>query len=253
MERIERNTRDMANDAANCNRGAARWIPGAILIALGTVFLLDHLNVINAEVIWKYWPLLLIALGIAKAVNEGKRVGGIMLALVGLFFMLEHLGYRLFTWNNFWPVLIIAAGIAMIWGRFDVHYPKHIRAEAGASGEPGAGNTIQAFAIFGGVERRVHLRNFAGGELTAMFGGIEIDFRSADIDGAEAVIFVEAVFGGIELVIPDGWNVVWEGQNIFGGYSDETRPPLPDVPGAAPRKRLILRGRALFGGVSIKN
>ena len=246
MERIENNTRDMAYDATNCNRGVARWIPGAILIVLGTVFLLDHLNVINGEIIWKYWPLLLIAVGIAKTVNEGKRVGGIMLALVGVFFMLEHLGYKLFTWNNFWPVLIIAAGVAMIWGRFDVHYPREVRTDA-------AGNTIQAFAVFGGVERRVHLRNFAGGELTAMFGGIEIDFRSADIDGAEAVIFVDAVFGGIEMVVPDAWNVVWEGQNIFGGYSDETRPPLPEVPGAAPKKRLILRGRALFGGVSIKN
>jgi predicted membrane protein len=236
----------MAYDVANCNRGVSRWIPGAILIVLGTVFLLDHLNVINAEVIWKYWPLLLIALGIAKAVNEGKRVGGILLALLGVFFMLEHLGYRLFTWNNFWPVLIIAAGVAMIWGRFDVRYPKNIEGN-------GAANTIQAFAIFGGVERRVHMTNFAGGELTAMFGGIEMDFRSADIDGEEAVLFLDAVFGGIELVLPDRWSAVWEGQSIFGGYSDETRPPLPDVPGAPPKKRLILRGRALFGGVSVKN
>jgi len=236
----------MAYDVASCNRGVSRWIPGAILIVLGTVFLLDHLNVINADVIWKYWPLLLIALGIAKAVNEGKRVGGILLALLGVFFMLEHLGYRLFTWNNFWPVLIIAAGVAMIWGRFDVRYPKNIEGN-------GAANTIQAFAIFGGVERRVHMTNFAGGELTAMFGGIEMDFRSADIDGEEAVLFLDAVFGGIELVLPDRWNAVWEGQSIFGGYSDETRPPLPDVPGAPPKKRLILRGRALFGGVSVKN
>jgi predicted membrane protein len=236
----------MAYDVANCNRGVSRWIPGAILIVLGTVFLLDHLNVINADVIWKYWPLLLIALGIAKTVNEGKRVGGILLALLGVFFMLEHLGYRLFTWNNFWPVLIIAAGVAMIWGRFDVRYPKNIEGN-------GAANTIQAFAIFGGVERRVHMTNFAGGELTAMFGGIEMDFRSADIDGEEAVLFLDAVFGGIELVLPDRWNAVWEGQSIFGGYSDETRPALPDVPGAPPKKRLILRGRALFGGVSVKN
>ena len=61
------------------------------------------------------------------------------------------------------------------------------------------------------------------------------------------------MFGGIELVVPDRWAVVWEGQNIFGGYSDETRPPLPEVPGAAPKKRLVLRGRAVFAGVSIKN
>jgi len=64
---------------------------------------------------------------------------------------------------------------------------------------------------------------------------------------------VEAVFGGIEIVVPERWTVVYEGQSIFGGYTDETRPPLPDVPGAPPRKRLILRGRALFGGINVKN
>jgi predicted membrane protein len=236
----------MVNDKTYCGGAASRWIPGAILIAVGTLFLLDHLNVIDGEMIWKYWPLLLIAVGIAKFINEGKRVGGVMLALVGVFFMLEHLGYRLFTWNNFWPVLIIAAGIAMIWGRFDV--PRF------ATNTPIEGqDSVQAFAIFGGIERRVHTPTFKGGQITAMFGGVELDFRSADMEGEEASIYVDAVFGGIEIVVPERWLVVWQGQNIFGGYSDETRAPLPDVPGAPARKRLILNGRALFGGISVKN
>ena len=107
--------------------------------------------------------------------------------------------------------------------------------------------------MFGGVERRIGMNNFAGGTVTAMFGGVELDFRSAEIEGEEAVVLVEAVFGGIEIVVPEGWMVIYEGQSIFGGYNDETRPPLPDVPGAAPRKRLILRGRAVFGGITVKN
>jgi len=103
------------------------------------------------------------------------------------------------------------------------------------------------------VERRVHSSNFKGGSITALFGGVEVDFRSADIEGEEAEMFVEAVFGGIELKVPDRWLILWEGQSIFGGYSDETRPPLPDVPGTPPKKQLILRGRAMFGGLVVKN
>jgi hypothetical protein len=80
-----------------------------------------------------------------------------------------------------------------------------------------------------------------------------VDFRTADIEGEEAVVYVEAIFGGIELTVPDNWAVVYEGQSIFGGFSDETRPPLPEVPGARTRKRLILRGRALFGGIVVKS
>jgi hypothetical protein len=123
-----------------------------------------------------------------------------------------------------------------------------------SSGVAGAEtDKLEAFALFGGIERRIHTSNFVGGQITATFGGVEIDFRSADIAGEEAQMYLDAVFGGIELVIPERWTVVWDGQNIFGGYSDETRPPLPDVPGAPPRKRLVLRGRAFFGGISVKN
>jgi len=107
--------------------------------------------------------------------------------------------------------------------------------------------------MFGGVERRVNISNFVGGTATAIFGGVELDFRSAEIEGEEAVVLVEAIFGGIEIVVPERWTVIYEGHSIFGGYSDETRPPLPDVPGAAPKKRLVLRGRAVFGGINVKN
>jgi predicted membrane protein len=249
--RVSDETEQRSVNASRCQRrGISGWVPGAILIVLGTLFLLDHLNIINGDVIWKYWPLLLVAVGVGKVINEGKAVGGFVLILVGIFFMAQHLGYRMFTWDTLWPVIIILAGVAMIWGRFDMgrfDVPR-LRPEMGASEK-----TVQAVAVFGGVERRVHTSNLTGGSLTAMFGGVEMDFRSADIEGEEAVIFLDAMFGGIELVVPDRWAVVWDGQNIFGGYSDETRPPLPDVPGASPRKRLVLRGRAVFGGVSIKN
>jgi len=64
---------------------------------------------------------------------------------------------------------------------------------------------------------------------------------------------LEAVFGGIDITVPDRWIVAYEGQSIFGGYSDETRAPLPEVPGGPLRKRLVLRGRAVFGGITVKN
>ncbi|MGB9433071.1 MAG: DUF5668 domain-containing protein [Candidatus Acidiferrum sp.] len=222
------------------------WLPGALLIAVGTVVLLDHMDVIHADRFWKYWPVLLIIVGIAKLVNEGKRVGGLLLILMGGFLLAEHLGYTSLTWATVWPALLIAAGIAMIWGRFDL---PQLRPAVAGDGR----DTIQATAIFGGVERRVHSSNFKGGSITALFGGVEVDFRSADIEGEEAEMFVEAVFGGIELKVPDRWLILWEGQSIFGGYSDETRPPLPDVPGTPPKKQLILRGRAMFGGLVVKN
>jgi predicted membrane protein len=227
-------------------RSYGGWLPGTILILMGTLILLDHMNVLHGERLWKFWPVLIMIVGVAKIVNEGKRVGGVLLILVGGFLLAEHLGYTTWTWSSVWPVILIAAGIAMIWGRFDV---PRIRPAATGDGR----ESIQAFALFGGVERRVTVNNFRQGTVSAILGGVELDFRSADIEGEEAILYVEAIMGGIEVSVPERWHVVFEGESIFGGYSDETRTPVVDAMGTTPKKYLILRGRAVFGGIVVKN
>ena len=223
----------------------AGLFPGLMLMLIGSLVLLDHMGIISSDRVWKFWPLLLIAVGTIKLFEGCNRVLGVVLVLVGLALLGNNLGLTRLSWADLWPIALIGAGFAIIWSRFEI--PRMPRT---ASGGP---TSINEFALFGGVERRLHINNFRGGSITAIFGGVEVDFRSADIEGEEATVYLEAVFGGIEVTIPDRWVALWEGQNIFGGYSDETRPPLPDVPGAAPKKRLILRGRAVFGGITVKN
>jgi hypothetical protein len=63
------------------------------------------------------------------------------------------------------------------------------------------------------------------------------------------VIFATAILGGVELRIPESWNVVIQANPIFGGYSDETIHPEASSSGPL----LIIRGSAIFGGISIKN
>ena len=85
-----------------------------------------------------------------------------------------------------------------------------------------------------------------------MFGGIELDLWQAEIEGDAAVLHIDAIFGGVELRVPDTWVVSSEGQGIFGGYSDSTHQRPPTDP-AQPRKTLVIRGAAVFGGVEIRN
>ncbi len=224
-----------------------RVLPGLILVIIGTAILLDHMGILPVDRIWKFWPLILIAVGATRFFESRNRVAGLILMMIGTLFQLSTLGYLHITVADFWPIILIAVGLGLIWSRFELRLPK--LSPTSAEGP----NKISVATLFGGVERRISMNNFAGGTATATFGGVELDFRSADIEGEEAVLYVEAVFGGIELVVPERWTVVYEGQSIFGGYADETRPPLPDVPGAPARKRLILRGQALFGGITVKN
>ena len=228
--------------------GAGPMWPGIILVMVGTVILLGHMGIISMDRVWRFWPVLIIAVGAVRFADGCNRFSSVMVMLVGTLFLLGNLGYFRFSWAELWPVVLIVAGLAMIWGRMNI--PRLANANSGSDGGP---NTVTATAMFGGVERRIDMNNFTGGTISATFGGVELDFRGAEIEGEQAVLYVDALFGGIEIVVPERWSVVYEGQSIFGGYDDETRPTLPDVPGAPAKKRLILRGQAVFGGITVKN
>jgi hypothetical protein len=63
-------------------------------------------------------------------------------------------------------------------------------------------------------------------------------------------IEANAVFGGVDITVPDTWRVTVEGQGVFGGYEDQTgHNPSAE----AGRPHVLITGSAVFGGVTIKN
>jgi len=228
-------------------------LPGVILVAIGSIILLDHMGIISSDRLWRFWPVILIVFGAVKFFQECNRAFGAVLMVIGGIFLSSNLGLTRLNWDDLWPLVLIAAGVGLIWSRFELPNLARRVGPGGGPAGPGGPSMINEYAMFGGVERRINVNNFSGGTATAIFGGVELDFHAADIEGEEAVVYLEAIFGGIDIAVPERWIVVYEGHSIFGGYSDETRPPLPEVPGAAPKKRLVLRGRAVFGGINVKN
>ena len=101
-------------------------------------------------------------------------------------------------------------------------------------------------AIMGGFQRRVTTPDFRGGEVTAVFGGCELDLRQSSITSV-AVLNVFAMFGGITIKVPADWTVELEGTPIMGGFEEKTIAP------ATPEKRLIVRGYAIMGGLEVRN
>ena len=225
-------------------------IPGVILVVIGSVFLLDHMGIIHADTLWQFWPMIIIAIGILKLTQPGEKGLGVGFIVIGTLIQLHQLHVLRFSWANVWPFILIFAGLSLIWSRLEA---RKISGISGTLSGASSRETVNEYALFGGVERRITVNNFRGGNVTAIFGGVELNFRGADIEGEEAVIYVEAVFGGIEIVVPERWNVAFEVQSVFAGYSDETRQPLPDAVRGSPQKTLMLHGRATFGGITVKN
>lgn len=223
-------------------------VPGAVILAIGAIFLLNNMGIVNAGHFFQFWPLILIFAGLAKLVNPCGRAWGVILIVFGSLLQLNALGYGHFSWGEMWPLALIAGGAFAMWSALQAR--KMAEGLNANSADPRT--TLNESAIFGGIEKRLNGKEFRGGQLQSLFGGIEIDLRDADIDGVEAVLHTNAMFGGIELRVPETWYVAARGQGIFGGFKDSTRYTAPGDTDK-PKKTLIVVGTAIFGGVEIRN
>jgi len=90
---------------------------------------------------------------------------------------------------------------------------------------------IDLVNIFGGEHLVSSADPFFGGKITNLFGGTILDLRKANPAPTGIYIDVLVVFGGLSLMVPDGWRVVFDGTVVGGGFDDSTRPATdPDAP-----------------------
>jgi hypothetical protein len=252
-------------------RIAGRLVAGAILLGLGTLFLLDNFGVVDARDVLRYWPAILLALGLTKLLAPGRpedRTGGIVLTVVGGVFLMRALHVPWFRIRMIWPILLLALGASLIWqavrgrrgllpGIDGIRENARLGAQAGLdavrglSADPSeAGSHLKEFALMGGGERIVRSQDFRGGEVTAIMGGFQIDLRGAGIAGDTATVEVFTLFGGVEFKVPQAWNVVMSGTPILGMVSNTTSPIRDET---ATAKTLVVRGSAIMGGIEVKN
>src|SRR5262245_671724 len=243
-------------------RVTPQLVLGFFIILIGILFTLDNLNVLKAKEYFRLWPAVVIAVGLTKLVQSktpSGRAAGTVFSLVGTLWLLGNLHLIRFSIWDYWPLVLVAIGASMVWQAFNRDSRTAVsgkraaatsRATGIGSGELPADldSTVSAIAVLGGVVRKCNSKDFQGGELTAIMGGCEIDLREADIQSEEAVINTFAWWGGIEIKVPEDWTVISSGFPLMGGFADTTRPPQE-----GPKKRLVIKGFAIMGGVEIKN
>lgn len=94
---------------------------GLLLILVGGAVLLDRLGYMDAQSLWRYWPLLLVVVGINQTIGypSPKEFGsGLWMVFIGLwlFAVFEHL-FGL-TFRNSWPLFILAWGVKLVFEPF---------------------------------------------------------------------------------------------------------------------------------------
>ncbi len=88
---------------------------GVFLMALGGIFLLDRLGVVEVPSLAKLWPTVLLVLG-ASRLFAGRPGSAAMLSLMGLAFFAAEFHWLGLTWATFWPLLLVAVGVGILIG-----------------------------------------------------------------------------------------------------------------------------------------
>jgi len=223
-------------------RISSQVVTGAVIVLIGILLLLSTTNTLDVGTLWRYVPSLFVLLGVWALIRSGFRnvTGPVILIIIAGTIQLLALdlitGETIASW---WPVLVILFGLSLMTGR----WRQRRRVSTNSADD------FDLIGIFGGTERRVDSRSFTGGTATAIFGGVEVDLRDAEVTDPPAVVTATALFGGVELTVPEDWSVSIDALPIFGGVEDE-RSRRPDVERSA-EPDLVLNGFVAFGGISI--
>jgi len=231
-----------------------RLVVGLAIMALGTLFLLDNLDLVAFDDAIRWWPLAPIAIGLALTLQPGgtgNRIFGAFLIGGGIWALLNELDIVDLDFGDVFPVVLIVIGAWLIWRAVAAPGEPVLGAVApGASqGDPRAGgvDTLSAFGFLMHVEKSSAAQDFRGADVTAIMGGCTIDLRGADIGTEPAVIDAFAFWGGIEILVPEGWAVTNKVLPLLGSAADKTRP----MPGAS--RQLLVRGTSMMAGVEISH
>ncbi|MBQ5948199.1 LiaI-LiaF-like domain-containing protein [Massilia sp. ST3] len=100
---------------------AYRWrkqiVWGLLLIVVGGAVLLDRLGYMDVTSLWRYWPLLLVVVGINQTIGypSPKEFGnGLWTVFIGLWLFAVFENLFGLTFRNSWPLFILAWGVKLV-------------------------------------------------------------------------------------------------------------------------------------------
>lgn len=220
---------------------AGRLLVGSVLAALGVLFFLDSVDVLDAgDVIAGWWPTAIIALGVFHAA-AGRGVTGGTFALVGIGAGLLGVTSGVFgddAWDYVGPAALVLVGLWLIigWGKR-------------LGSRPADDEELDGIAVLGSALHATRSKSFRRASLTSVLGGLTLDLNEALPIAGGASISVTAILGSVVILVPRGWVVEIRGLPLMGGWDDTT----DRAAAGAGAPRLEIQALCALGGLEVKH
>ncbi len=234
------------------------WI-GIILVALGGLMIVDNFGFLNFNIgsLVFSWHTIFFVIGIIILANSKSSIAGMIFLAIGIWGFAGHIfpWFDDLTFGDLWPIFLIIIGFSMLVKK---NPPKHTKSKHTEdfpsdfikthTEYESTSDTVDEVAIFTSSKRYISSQNFKGGKVTAIAGGITLDFSNAKLAPGENQMEINCIFGGCKIYVPRGWKVIVNVTSVFGGIDDKRFVNF-EVPTSD--NILVIKGAVIFGGSEI--
>ena len=222
---------------------ASKILWGIVLIAAGVLLGLNAAGITNFNLFFDgWWTLIIIVPSFIGLFTDREKTGNVIGIVIGVFLLLccqDVISFSM-LWKLLIPAIVVIIGLKLIFNAIMGNKANEIVKSLRQEGK----ELKTGCASFSGCNMNYDGQVFEGAELTATFGGVKCDLRNAIIE-KDCAIQATAIFGGIDILVPENVNVKVNSNCIFGGVSNKT-----NVTKNAPT--IYVGGTCMFGGIDIK-
>jgi predicted membrane protein len=218
-------------------------IIGVVIVLLGILLLLKSLGVIdNFNIFFDgWWTLFIIVPAIIGFISDKDKTTDLIALIVGVLLLLgarDIISFKV-VGKLILPIIIIIIGLSLIFT--NLFKPKVMKSIEETDKEGRTNYT----AIFAGQEHKL-TNEFKGSNITAIFGGVDLDLRKAKIK-EDVIIKPVCIFGGADIFLPDDVKVKITSSSVFGGVEDKRNNDTEEGD-----HTVYIEAVCIFGGVDIK-
>lgn len=216
---------------------------GIVILVIGCIWGLNAMGVTDINLFFRgWWTLFIIIPCFIGLFKDNDRTADIIGLIIGLALLLAAQGFLKISliMKLIVPVSLIAIGLSLI---FKDLLNSKINARIKELNKDGLEEYVGIFS-----DQKVDVQNadFRGANLNAVFGGVHLNLKTAKIN-QDIIVNASAIFGGIDIYVPDNVNIKIKSTPIFGGVSNKTsNSNKENFP------VLYINATCLFGGVDIK-
>ncbi len=217
-----------------------RYLFGFVVVLIGVFLFIKQVGIISplADNLWtlfiKFWPLLLLFLGIELYISNNRITGGIILLLSVSFLFNTLLDFNFFS--VLWPILIIGIGVSLLF-KEERKEEKKVKDDT---------SYLSQTLLFKDENLKVDSKNFKGGRLDMFVGSLKLDLREAKVSKGGAKLNINAVFANVKVLVPKECRVKSKGSRVIGDWTINLKDREREEP------VLNINGNILFGEVKIE-